>query len=559
MKNIYILLSLLIISITSCKNDFLTEKPLDFLSGSNAYSTYTDFTASVIDLYVLTREEFYSGNEYRAFDYLYGTDIVFDGEPSTERHTNMTAAYNPTGTIASSHWKSLYKIVSESNTIISRIPKSTMTDPQKQLIEAHARFFRGLAYRTLVYLYGGVPLELEEVTSPKTNYVRATKAGCLAQVIIDLKFAATNLPAITAVKDGEVSNLAASHLLSEVYLAAGEFQNAVDAASTVISNAAMGLMKTRFGTRSTVKPGDVYWDLFQRNNQNRTTNGNKEAIWVIQFETDVVGGGTSSTGRGGSYPLERNHAPSVRDIFVNSANTTTNTASFLWPNTDYSGGRGIGWAISTKYFMDEIWKTDFSKDIRNSNNNFVREFTCNNPKSDMFGKVISTSNPPSGITVPSRAFYAYQSKCSTPFDHPANIIENAATGLLKAGAGATYTDQYMFRLTETYLLRAEAYMKLNILDKAAADINVVRSRANASDVLPAAVNIDYILDERMRELGVEEKRRLTLMRMGLLYDRVIKCNPYYKDILPTYNLWPIPSAEIERNKDAKLDQNPGYN
>jgi hypothetical protein len=138
------------------------------------------------------------------------------------------------------------------------------------------------------------------------------------------------------------------------------------------------------------------------------------------------------------------------------------------------------------------------------------------------------------------------------------MFQDKSQLLLKASAGGTYADQYMFRLAETYLLRAEAYLGLNQLGNAATDINVVRSRSNASAVLPANVNIDYILDERMRELGSEEKRRITLMRLGLVYDRVKKFNPYYSDILPTYNLWPIPASEIERNNAAKLDQNPGY-
>ncbi|UEG52476.1 RagB/SusD family nutrient uptake outer membrane protein [Mucilaginibacter daejeonensis] len=558
MKKTLSIAILLLVGATSCKKEFLTEKPIAFLSSSNAFITYTDFTASVIDLYVLTRAEFYSGSEVRPFDYIYGTDLVFDGEPSSDRHTNMVAAYNPTGTIAGTHWTNLYKIVAESNTIISRLAGSSLTDAQKLLIEAQARFYRGLAYRTLVALYGGVPLSLEEVKTPKTDYVRASKADCLNQVITDLKFAVTNLPAITAVKDGEINNLAASHLLSEVYLAAGQFQLAVDAATAVISNPNVSLMRTRFGSRSSVTPGDVYWDLFQQKNQNRSGYNNREGIWVIQFETDVIGGGALSTTRDGSYMLERHHAPSVRDIFINTAGTSTNVPTFLWPNNDYSGGRGIGWAVSTKYFMTDIWQSDFTTDIRNANHNFVRDYVCNNPASDLYKKVISTNNPPKGLTVPSRAFYAYQSKATTPFDHPSNLIQDANTGLLKTTAGATYTDQYFFRLAETYLLRAEAYLGLNNQTAAAADINVVRGRANASPVAAANVTIDYILDERMRELGVEEKRRVTLGRLGLLNDRVRKCNPYYKDMLPTYNLWPIPAGEIERNKDAKLEQNPGY-
>ena len=117
----------------------------------------------------------------------------------------------------------------------------------------------------------------------------------------------------------------------------------------------------------------------------------------------------------------------------------------------------------------------------------------------------------------------------------------------------------MFRLAETHLLRAEAYLALNDKDKAAADINVIRNRAHAKPVLTSQVTLDYILDERMRELGVEERRRITLMRMGKLYDRVMKCNPYYaKEMKKHYELWPIPYKEIEANRGAVLEQNPGY-
>ena len=559
MKKLSIVILLLVCSgFFSCKKGFLDEKPIDFLSTTNAFNTLSDFNASVYNLYNLTRSEFYNSGERRPFDYMYGTDIVYDGQASVERHTNMAAAYSPIGgggiNIPLDHWTRLYKIVSEANTIIARIPASSMSAKDKTLTEARAKFFRALAYRTLVYLYGGVPLTLEEVTSPKTDYVRATKAEVLNQAIGDLKFSAANLPAITAVADGEISNLVAQHLLSEVYLAAGQFQDAVTAATVVISNPNVALMQNRFGVKATDASKNVYWDLFQQGNQNRKGGTNKEGLWVIQFETDLPGGGTISTGVAGSYQFERNFAPQFNTLRVG----TSTVSPILYPVSDYSGGRGIGWAISTKYFTDAIWQSDFNNDIRNTNYNFVREFVCTNPASPLYGKTISTQNPPAGITVPRRDFYAFQSKVTTPGDHPDNLFADKSKLLLKSTAGGTYADQYMFRLAETYLLRAEAYLGLKDNVNAAKDINVIRARAKASPVLPANVTIDYILDERMRELGVEEKRRLTLMRLGLWYDRVKKCNPYYSDALPKYNLWPIPSAEIERNTTGNLQQNPGY-
>lgn len=115
------------------------------------------------------------------------------------------------------------------------------------------------------------------------------------------------------------------------------------------------------------------------------------------------------------------------------------------------------------------------------------------------------------------------------------------------------------RVAETYLLRAEAYLRKGDQQKAADDINVVRNRAAAKPVTAARVDIDYILDERARELIIEEPRRLTLSRMGKLVERVKKYNPRSAaGIQPFHELYPIPQKIIDANSGAKMEQNPGY-
>lgn len=538
--------------ISACKKSFLDEKPIDFMGDGNALVTLSDFNVSVNNLYDLVRYEFYTNGQDYPMDYIYGTDLVFDGEPHQRRFSTYTTVMVPQGgtDIPAKHWNSLFKIVSESNIILSRLSDAGLTEEDKVLIEAKTNFFRSFAYRTLVYLYGGVPLILEEISTPRFDFVRATKQEVLNQIIADLRFSVEHLPGPAAVQKGEIHKLAAAHLLAEVYLAAEQFDKAVEMASLVIDDPATDLMKQRFGSRATETPGDVYWDLFRVGNQNDAAN--TEALWVIQFETDVPGGSSVISGFVGSPVYERHHAPNFSLFRING------DSPFLWPVGDYTGGRGIGWAISTKYFSNTIWESDFDNDIRNANHNFVREFVANNPKSPMFGQVISTENPPPGFKVPTRQLYAYQSKVTTPFNHPENLYINKSQYLLNNTAGGTYTDQYMFRLAETYLLRAEGYLGQNDLVHAASDINTVRRRSKASEIAPDQVTIDYILDERMRELGIEEKRRLTLMRLGKLYDRVKRFNAYYGDIQPFHNLFPIPQAEIERNREAVLEQNEGY-
>jgi len=550
MKKTFIFLAIVSL-FYSCNEEFLEEKPEDFLSSANAYTTYTDFNSSVNNMYFLFRRQFFSRDENRPFDFIYGTDLVFDGEPHPNRHSRMDLAYRPSGTITTTHWNLLYKTIAETNTVIDRSESSEMSEAEKKDIISQARFFRGLSYKTLVTLYGGVPLVLGEVLEPKVDFGRATKEEVLNQVVEDLTFASQNLPDINEVETGRASNLVAYHYLAEAYLAQGRNTDAIAATSTVINNSNTALMTSRFGTRRTETPGDVFWDLFRTGNQNHPDN--TEALWVMQFELDVPGGGLETGRRGGGYALERHFAPLLRFSPFNS-----------WPVGDYTGGRGIGWGITTTYYSNTIWgddasNPDWNNDIRNANHNFVRVYNQSNSEALKARNItveFSTEERPRR-----REFYAYPSKVTTPYNHPeGNYRTSSIPFALTSNAGMTYTDQYMLRLAETYLLRAEAYLADNQPDLAADDINMVRSRSNASLVSESEIDIDYILDERARELGVEEKRRLTLMRLDVIYDRVMRYNPFYvnEGMQPHYNLWPIPANEIEGNRGAVLTQNPGY-
>lgn len=555
-KKRYLYVAITTILLMSCSN-FLDEKALDFKGSENSFNTVTDFDMSLTDLYGLIRSEFFSGSEQQTFDYVFGTDLVYDGQiQGAQRFNDFDNTCNPSNTYLNSHWSNLYKIVAESNTVINRLSMASINESESHRIEASAKLFRALAYRTLAYLYGGVPIDLNEESTTRKDYVRASKKEVLDQCIEDLSYAAENLPDISAVKDGKISSPAAYHLLAEVYLANGEYQKAYDAASKVISNSSLSLMRQRFGSTKN-DSGDVFYDLFRVNNQNRAS-GNTEAIWVIQYETNVIGGDNGTTSvYGGGYKLERVMAPLVRDLRVDGESTSP----FLWPYSTFeSGGRGVGWGIPTVYFSNEIWKNSDWNDMRNSNYNIVRKFKVDNPKSKFYGQTLDTENPPAGVKVPCREWYAYSTKCTTPGQHPEAIYQNKATGLLSGNAGFTYTDQYFMRLAETYLIRAEASLGLGNKEKAAEDINVVRARANAKLCAASEVNIDYILDERMRELGIEEKRRLTLGRLGQVYRRTVTItkNPLVRNMQEKHNLWPIPYAEIERNTEAVLEQNPGY-
>jgi hypothetical protein len=91
---------------------------------------------------------------------------------------------------------------------------------------------------------------------------------------------------------------------------------------------------------------------------------------------------------------------------------------------------------------------------------------------------------------------------------------------------------------------------------------MIRNRAQATPVDPANVTIEYLLDERARELYGEEWRHITLRRVGKLYERIKQYNNNPKNpglnIQPYHILWPIPQSQIDLNIDAEMPQNPGY-
>ena len=588
MKKIILLSLLSALVLTGCNEDkFLEEKALDFNSASNSYNTAADFDASITELYYLTRQEFYCTYD-RTTDLSKHTDMWITADPL---QSNVVSDFSPSGAIAKFYWDQNYKLIAQANTVISRLPNSTvLTEEQKTTYEAKARFFRALGYRTLAYLYGGVPLQLEEVTEPKTDFTRESKEAVLSQVINDLEFAASNLPEINAVRDGEISRPAANMLLAEVYLATGANDKAINAATAVINNPNLKLMTQRFGSQAS-ENGDVFYDLFRPNNQNRSA-GNTEGIWVIQFETNVEGGGNNTSDffwYTTSFWGERFFAPQV-DKFKIIRPDGVNLQLFNWPIGDMTGGRGIGTHYATNHLYREIWDGDWD-DMRNSEYNWPRRFKVHRPEVLEANPDLKAAMPdgyfdlentklPAGWSMetgfgggtnattelPNRFMCGYSTKMTTPYHHPDAQYLDKSSYLLAGTGGKTYTDQYFFRLAEAYLLRAEAYVNTGKNSEAAADINVLRNRAQAKNVTSEQMSIDFILDERLRELVCEETRRLTLARMGKLSERIKKYNPYFsaahsadgKDYDAHFDLLPIPLSAILANKDGVLEQNPGY-
>lgn len=544
----------------SCNEEsWLREEPLSFYTTDNSYTTPAQFRQSLNFLYDYLREMYWVNGDQTCV--MYFGDQAYGGTDYPDlKFNNLKAFLTPTTYVSGSYWDRAYISIGNANTIINRINKADeIGDSDKAIIEGEALFFRAYWFNFLANLFGGVPIVLEEQTSPRNDYVSVTRQEVYNQARIDLERAITLLPNIESVKDGRINKQAAQHLLTEVYLSLENYVAAINIATEVIAHPGMDLMTSRFGS-SKDKPGDPYWDLFQHGNQNRS-NGNTESILVLQYDHQNAGSSYSCDMPRFLLPFYVGALVEGKDGGVVSAFTDI---------TENKGGRGIGVIHPSNHFLYEIWGSDGTKDYRNSQYMIVRDFKIDNPDAKGFNQWM-VKDGWVGDTL--RNFYPFVMKFSRTYDLPDDVYVKNPDGSIKTtslgekviayswgslSANCSLKDEYLYRLGGTYLLRAEAYVRNNQPDKALLDINKLRTRANATPAQLSEIDLDYILDEQLRELYFEDFRLVTLCRLGKLVERSRKYNPTGYNVGDHQNLFPIPYSEIERNVLGDIKQNPGY-
>lgn len=552
MKAIYkkLMLLLLIGGMIGCDDDaFLTEKPKTFYTTDNIFSSGEQVDQVVVSMYSRLRRFKFVNAQMQGI----GTDVLDAPEFRISSAFSDYTRINSESSQFRNVYDFYYELIALANTALQAASDPGITfesDQSRNYILAQSRFFRAYAHGMLGELFGGVPIVTELATVPRYDFVRSTRAETYQFAIDELEAILNDLPETTT-QSGRIVRGAAQHYLSEFYLALGTetndvaaFDQSIKFASDVIDGGVFSLMQERFGTRkdeeNTVTGGaDVWWDLFRMGNQNYA-DGNMESIFTLQVDFDayIAEDGEAFL----NYP--RYFSPVYRAI-----------EGFDGVD-EYAGGRGVAFYAPSPLVKDIIWEEDISRgDNRNAEHNISRIIYYNDPSfPELFGKVvpqevIDATNQGSGWLFP--IFF--------------KLTTDQFIGRDQGQDNSNiFRDKYVVRLPETILLRAEAYLRKGENQMAADDINLIRARAQC-EVMASAdqVDIDYILDERARELFVEESRWHTLLRMGgtVAVDRIREyaLNPQAKATLTfDYNLWPIPQTTIDRNKDMVMEQNPGW-
>ncbi|KLT63609.1 RagB/SusD family nutrient uptake outer membrane protein [Pedobacter sp. BMA] len=225
-KNIFIVF-IALISLSSCKKDFLDQKDPNAVTVDQYLTSPSDALLVLNGIYASLR----SGSNIGEGSGLY-TDQRSDDTGTNDNQSNAGEPFQfgdfsiaTSNSYLKGHWGSLYQTITRCNLITSNIDKVPFTNPdQKAQYLAEAKFIRALIYFHLVRKWGDVPLVTKQLTTNDevlANTARQPQATVYAQIVTDLKDAltSTTIPNLaTGANAGRVSKAAINGLLGQVYL-----------------------------------------------------------------------------------------------------------------------------------------------------------------------------------------------------------------------------------------------------------------------------------------------------------------------------------------------------
>lgn len=565
MKKIILLIAITIIVFSCNESNFLEENPKDAIYPTTVYKDYNGFLSgkeALLSLIRNVRSEMLSINgEFEAYLWKMGTDDVISNTPLT--YSRAMAHYestqlNPQMSFISNSFKYYYSIVNTSNMIINRASLPTVnwmgtTEEEniqrKNEILAYAYFARGWAYRFLVFGWGAVPISVDEIdgTNYRNDWERDPVDSVKNFIINDFLLAEpyfqdnSNEPTL-------LSKAVVQHYLAEMYISLyydsnkqdlKALENAYVYANKVVSNTNYKLITQRYGV-NLAKKGVAFMDQFYDGNV-RPTQGNTETLWWFPNKPDgkVLGSYNNSMRRGWitSYNLGWKELPICPEwggrgvereainprVFTLYEPTDARFSEYAVRKYYLRYQKGADGKLGTGAFIDTVWT------------------------------IVNPSKLPANFKY-DKANHNLASTRKWDWSFPEET---------RWADGPQFNDQTYLRLAESYLLMAEIQMERGNKDLAAFWINRVRNRSNANPVSVADINLDYILDERSRELITEECRRITLARVNKLYERTKALNPQVTLAFPPgmqefHKLLPIPQSVIDGNTMKLMLNNPGY-
>lgn len=547
MKKIYILAAAFsFAALTGCSG-FLDQELKSDVPGADYYGTATGFESLTNAAYSSLRT-IYGGDPWL---FEGGTDLFASGRNPVDVCALYSVAFSSGNENVSTFYTNHYKAISLANEVIYW----GADDASRAGKVAEARGLRALYYLNLVQQFGGVPLVLERSSTPLSSIERASTQAVYDYVIGELTALSTSSDLAEKATDGRFNRRAAYHYLAKAYLCKGyltnaqsDFQAALNAAK---SAGAGNPLTTPFAT------------LFSNAGEE-----NEEVLFYVGYSAETVNDPKSDGNK------QQAHFSAYLDGQEKGHKYTSSTLTpTLWMHEVYNTN-------TNNPAQDERYEATFMTELRESywhfydadkkNESAVTYYYCPSWEianidawraeypSRTGAQVVEMT--PQGLNI-GNISTAYESKMKEDVYGVASFrkFDDTENGRTYFNTSSSMRDIYLARLAETNLIAAEACVKLNDAS-AVTYINIVRNRAKATPATAAEINIDYILNERARELAGENHRWTDLVRTGKLAEYVEAHNPDIStgQVTSKYNLRPIPLSAIELNPALVGHQNEGW-
>lgn len=368
---------------------------------------------------------------------------------------------------------------------------------QIKTYRAEVRFLRALTYYHAIDIYGKMPFATEtDLIGSGTKPQMQSREFVFNYVISELNAIDTDLVAAKANEYGRADKAAAWMLKAKLYLNSKVYTG-VDRSTEALSE-----VEKVIASPYKVATTTPYGNLFKADNN--TNGAQDEIIFPINFDgvrTKTYGGTT----------------------YLIVASCTKAVGETLGVNDGWAGFRV---------------RQEFMQTVGNSDSRIMR---------------VPGDTDPASIN--DYLKFAQGSKL-TKFSNKTSTGANGSDALF---ADADFP---LFRMADAYLMYAELAVVNSKGSKATAltYVNTLRARGGVSPVLESALNANFILDERAKELYWEGHRRQDLIRFGKYlsgYNWQWKGGSITGANLPESRLlFPIPNKYL--NLNSNLTQNPGY-
>lgn len=530
---------LLLFTVTSCK-DFLDEENESYAVAEEFYLTAEGYQSLINANYAQLRELY--GNE--PWLYALGTDLYAEGRDAEPTGLSQYTDLNPSSEGVAALYDNAYKAIQIANTAIFYADLTANTSVLTQQI-GEIRYLRANAYFLLVQTYGGVPLVTDYFKEPVLSFDRDSAENIYNFIIAELEGALSQVS--TGAFQGKVKQRAVNHLLAKVYLTRGyeDFgtQADFDTAATYADAAIAG--------ESLTIPFDELWAP-----GNPTYAINSETLFSVQYDpksvsTDPQALGHQQTSYFGPYQggsEVAGNAPSRNYLLC-----PTQFAIDLFTEDD---------ARYNATFMVEVYNRYFDfYDVEDTSTLPVAHYYAPAWEATAADKAAYMAAHPEAVY---HDYGSYVPSVNPSTDYQTIPVRKFDDPSAPFGESTSRRDIILSRLGETYLIAAEAYLKAGDPGTGLIRLNEVRRRAGVAAAQAGDFDIDYILDERGRELLGEYHRWFDLKRTGKLVERASA----YHFLIEEANfqgangelkiLRPLPQTAIDLNQNRDFKQNPAY-